>query len=169
MPSRFLVVHYSRSGTTRRLAAAIAERLHCDTEEIRDRDPRKGLSGYIRSVFDSLRKRPADIETPMRDAGAYDLVIIGTPVWAGSMSAPVRSYLLVNKDRLHQVAFFCTLGGSGATSTFARMADLLERQPVAGVFATAVDMKSDTYLAMARQFAKEIEIAAATPGRRKAA
>ena len=40
----------------------------------------------------------------------YDLVIIGTPVWAGRCSAPVRSFLLQFGEELKEAAYVITRG-----------------------------------------------------------
>ena len=65
-----------------------------------------------------------------RNPAAYELVVIGTPVWFWSLASPVRSWL--EKQPLkHRVAFFCTMGGSGAGRVFATMAGLAGREPVA--------------------------------------
>jgi hypothetical protein len=57
------------------------------------------------------------------------LVVIGTPVWAWSVSSPVRAYLTANKDRLPEVAFFCTLGGKGSETAFAQMQSIVGKPP----------------------------------------
>ena len=40
----------------------------------------------------------------------YDLVIIGTPVWAGRCSSPVRSFLLQFGEELKEAAYVITRG-----------------------------------------------------------
>ncbi len=79
---------------------------------------RLGLFGSLRSAEEAWRERPAAIEPPRRDPSSYDLIIIGTPVWAWSTSSPVRAYLTAMKARLPDVAFFCTLGASGRARVF---------------------------------------------------
>ncbi|MCK4376551.1 MAG: flavodoxin, partial [Candidatus Brocadiae bacterium] len=76
---RCLVVYYSRSGTTRKAAEAIAGLLGCDIEEILDRKDRSGVTGYLVSLKDSALRKPAEIEPVRRDPADYDLVVIGTP------------------------------------------------------------------------------------------
>ena len=88
---RILVVCYSRSGTTLELAQSIAERCGADVELIKDKVPRDGVVGYLRSAFEALFHRTPWIQPPRRAVGDYALVIIGTPVWAGNMASPVRS------------------------------------------------------------------------------
>jgi hypothetical protein len=51
-------------------------------------------------------------------------------VWFWSLASPVRSWLETNPPK-HRVAFFCTMGGSGAGRVFATTAELGGREPVA--------------------------------------
>ena len=84
--SRTLVVFYSRSGTTRRIAQTLSAALKCDLEEITEPRPRTGFLGYIRSLLEARRKLPSDIAPKTHDVSSYDLVVIGTPVWAWSIT-----------------------------------------------------------------------------------
>jgi flavodoxin len=127
--SRILVVFYSRSGTTRRVAEALSEALKCDLEEITEPKPRTGFLGYIRSLLEARRKRPSTIAPKKHDVSSYDLVVIGTPVWAWSLSSPARAYLMTTASQLPEVAFFCTLGGKGSENTFAQMTAIVGKQP----------------------------------------
>lgn len=42
-----LVVFYSRTGNTKKVAEALARELKCDTDEILETKSRKGILGYI--------------------------------------------------------------------------------------------------------------------------
>jgi flavodoxin len=150
--SKTLVVYYSRSGTTRALAKAIAEALRCDIEEIAETTSRAGVLGYMRSIFEAIWRIPSPIKTVERDPGSYDLVIIGTPVWAGSVSSPVRSYLTANKAHFGETAFFCTLGGRGSDSAFGQMEALTGRPPRARCAVRASDVESSRYAADVSRF-----------------
>ncbi|MGZ7117051.1 MAG: flavodoxin family protein [Methanobacterium sp.] len=88
-----LVVFYSRTGTTRRVAEEISENLDGDMEELRDKQNRSGAAGYMRSLINALRRTPADLEDIKNDPSIYELVIIGTPIWAGKISTPIRAYI----------------------------------------------------------------------------
>jgi flavodoxin len=126
-----LVVFYSRSGTTRAVAEAIARSLGADLEEIREARHRRGARGYVRSAFDAVMHRWVPIDPVARDPLRYDLVVVGTPVWATKVSAPVRSFLSANTRRLTNVAFFVTEGGRGEHQAFWQMAELAGVQPTA--------------------------------------
>jgi len=127
--SKILVVFYSRSGTTRRIAEALSEALQCDLEEITEPKHRTGFLGYIRSFLEARRKRPSTIAPKKHDVSSYDLVVIGTPVWGWSVSSPVRAYLMATASQLPEVAFFCTLGGKGSENTFAQMTAIIGKKP----------------------------------------
>jgi flavodoxin len=152
-----LIVYYSRTGATRRLAETLAKDLHADIEPIVDKENRAGIFGYLRSVFESLQKRCASIEPMKTDPTSYDLIVIGTPVWAWSVSSPVRSYLVVNKGRLPDVAFFCTMGGRGGERVFKEMQAIVGKTPKAVCAVTAREAVSESYGTRIAQFLEQIE------------
>lgn len=154
--SKILVVFYSRSGTTRRVAQALSEALKCDLEEITEPKPRTGFLGYIRSLLEARRKRPSIIAPKKHDVSSYDLVAIGTPVWAWSLSSPVRAYLTTTVSQLPEVAFFCTLGGKGSESTFAQMTAVVGKQPRAVCAITQREVLSGSLVQLSA-FAKALE------------
>jgi hypothetical protein len=105
--------------------------LSADLEEICDLTERRGVSGYLHCLGDSWRKRSAEIVPAGLDPAQYDLVVVGSPVWAGSVSAPVRAYLLEHRLKFRHLAFFCTFGGLGSETAFEEMRALAGRAPVA--------------------------------------
>ncbi len=109
---KVLVVYYSRSGNTRCAAKEIARRLGADIEEIKDKSNRDGFFGFIRSGYHAVRGVQADIKDTKLNPADYDIVIIGSPVWAGKVSCPVRTYLHKYKDRIKSLALFITRGSS---------------------------------------------------------
>lgn len=107
-----LVVYYSRSGNTRKVAEAVALAASADIEEIReDGIDRSGALGYLRSGKGAFLKRSSRIHPSGKNPKYYDTVFIGSPVWAGDTVPAVRSYLSENPPGLGRVAFFSTCGG----------------------------------------------------------
>lgn len=158
-----LVVYYSRSGTTRQIARALATALEADTEEIVATRDRAGMVGYLRSAIEARRRTPAAIAAVKKDPSAYDLVVVGTPVWAWSLSSPVRAWLAANKERLPAVAFFCTLGGAGSDTAFRQMQEIAGKPPRATLAVNAADVAADRYAAALASFVTTL-----VPGRRAA-
>ena len=121
-----LVVYYSLSGTTRKVAEQIAERLGADLDAIEDANPRRGLSGYLRSALEAGAKGLPAITSRIDPAG-YQTLVIGAPVWVGAMASPLRSYLFGHQGRMpRNIASFCTMGGRGSAHV------LREIQAIAG-------------------------------------
>ena len=127
---RTLIVYHSRTGHTRRVAEALARRLDADLDEIRIVQPLDGVAGYTMCAIEAVAALAPALRPMHSRPAAYELVVIGTPVWFWSLSSPVRSWLERNPLK-RRVAFFCTMGGSGAQRVFATMAGLAGRQPVA--------------------------------------
>lgn len=129
--SKTLVVWYSRTGRTRALGAALAARLHADFEEITEPLDRGGAAGFLRSLAQTVFGCDVRVGAALKDVAAYDVVVIGTPVWAGTLSAPVRAWLAANRRKLRHVAFFCTQSMRRETNALRDMARLTGKQPVA--------------------------------------
>ena len=135
---RILVVFFSRSGVTERAAAALRDVLEASdgvqvrVEPLRETTSRKGVLGWLRSGRDAMLKRTSDagpVECAMSD---FDLLVVGTPVWAWDASPAVRTFLEQSPTELpRHVAFFCTMGGTGATRTFRTLGQLAGREPIA--------------------------------------
>jgi menaquinone-dependent protoporphyrinogen IX oxidase len=114
---RVLVVFFSSSGNTRKVGQAIAVGLSATVEEIQEVNPHpadirgKGLRnfrnmGYV--AFYALMGRTVPIKAMQQDPADYDLVVIGTPIYASSLPAPVRAYLVQYGAKCKEVAFFST-------------------------------------------------------------
>jgi len=128
---RVLVVYYSRSGNTARVARDIAARLDADLEEIVDRTDRRGPKGYVLAMLDSLRESTADIAEPRKQPGDYALTIVGAPVWAWRMAPAARAYLRRTKGRAGALALFVTSGATDAQRIVPRMEEVAGRKALA--------------------------------------
>lgn len=119
-----LVVYYSRSGTTAAVARRLAEALGAELEEVAPLTPYTGPSGFLRCLFHAAGRERPQI-TAGRDPSAYRLVVVGSPVWAGCLSAPIRSYLFAQRERLPTLAAFCTSGSGAPGSAFVQIEEIL--------------------------------------------
>ena len=151
-----LVVYYSRTGVTRKVAEAIQKELGCDLEEIIDRKDRKGPLGFIVSCKDAALKKETDIQPPAKNPQDYDLVIIGTPVWAGTMSCAVRTYVGKNKEAFRRVALFCTAGSSGIQPTFNHLEALCGKSPVAVLGLMTKEVAKEQFRDKVSEFIKSL-------------
>ncbi len=130
---KVLVAYFSQSGKTRRIAEAIAAAENADVERIEEAKERyTGFGWHLAAGLSALLRRKSEIREPRLAPEDYDLVFVGTPIWAGRMAPAVRSYLLKTGMRGRKVALFCTMSRSGAKGAFDDISKLLEDCQVLG-------------------------------------
>lgn len=108
--SDILCIYYSRTGNTKKAMEEIGQALEAEVVQISDAVERSGWRGLLRCGMDAMRKETAPLlhfETD-KPLEKYQLVILGTPIWAGRCSAVIRSFLKTNGKRLHSVAYVVT-------------------------------------------------------------
>jgi menaquinone-dependent protoporphyrinogen IX oxidase len=154
-----LVVYYSRSGTTSPLADMLAGMLPADCEPIRERAGparREGVRGFARSIADVVWRRRVELEPSRFDVSRYEMVVIGTPVWASCACAPVATWLADHARQLRHVAFFCSEGGRGSEKAFTQMSQLARISPVATCAVSARDLHTMRDYALLNAFAAKV-------------
>ena len=129
--SKVLVVYYSRTGATRRLAEALAKALQADIEPIIDRKNRSGIFGYLRSVAESLQKRGAAVEPMKTIRDPMTWLSSGRRSGLGRFRLPGRSYSApLQRPSPRIVAFFCTMGSRGSERAFEEMQAIVGQGPL---------------------------------------
>ncbi len=128
-----LIVFYTRTGTTQKVAEDLAVHFNADMLELQDNKNRSGVLGFLRSGFDALTSNVTVINDFNHKLDEYDVILIGTPVWAGKMTPAIRTFLLGNAEVFPEVAFFVTLGGTSAQKTLQGMEDLAGKEPLASL------------------------------------
>jgi flavodoxin len=151
-----LIVYYSRSGHTAKIAQELADALEGDIEEIIDTKNRSGILGWLRSGRDAMNQSLTILKDPVNDPADYDLLIIGTPIWASHVSTPVRTYIHQNQEKFNQLAFFCTAGGDNHSGTFNDMKELSGKSPVASLGVSGKEIKNGTYGSKIEGFIKAL-------------
>lgn len=163
---RVLVVYYSRTGVTKKVCEAIAdvmrgmdETAEVQVEEIVDTIDRSGVLGYARGGKDAMLKKPTEIEPVEADVASFDLVVIGTPVWAFTCAPAARTFCEQFADDLNTVAFVATMGGSGDEGAFKSLEEYCGAKPLETLSLRERDVKADhpvNYVAPMEAFAKEM-------------
>jgi menaquinone-dependent protoporphyrinogen IX oxidase len=161
--SRVLVVFFSRTGTTRRVALDVAKGLRADIAELTEDRPRTGILGYLRSGFEATRRRTTTLRDLHPEALRYDLVVVGTPVWAASVCSPVRTFLRHHAGKLPALAFFATMGGRGSEGAFLEMTQEAKRKPIASLALTERDVQAGRHRPGVEGFVGRLRRAAVLP------
>ncbi|MFA5163428.1 MAG: flavodoxin [Patescibacteria group bacterium] len=154
---KILIAFYSRTGLTKKLSLSLAEKIGADLEEIIDHNPRSGVLGYIVSGREAISKKLAQIEAPRLNPADYDLVIIGTPLWAGTMSSPIRAYLDRFKSSFKALACFTTQQGVGQEKIFKILADFIGLKPLAVMSVLSKEVVRGDYQEKINEFIKQYE------------
>ena len=112
--SDVLCIYYSRSGKTKKAMEEVAAALNAELVEITDGQDRSGFSGFMRSGMEAMRRstRPLQPFATERNLEDYRLVVLGTPVWAGRCSSPIRGLLKRRGLELRRVAYVITRSGA---------------------------------------------------------
>lgn len=114
--SNILIVFYSHSGNTRRIAESIQEETQGDLFEV---EPISAYPTSYNAVVEQAKKeiqagfRPEIKEMP-EGIELYDTVFVGSPIWWHTMAPPVATLLAGLKWSGKTVVPFCTHGGGGA-------------------------------------------------------
>ncbi|MBT9155880.1 MAG: hypothetical protein DDT37_00854 [Firmicutes bacterium] len=116
---KILVAYFSLTGSTRLIGKAVAKELGADIEEIVPvrHYPLRGLWLYLYGGMQAVLGATPRLERTIVNAHDYDIVIVGTPVWAGRMAPPVRSFLNSLALEGKKVAYFSTFQGSEGQSS----------------------------------------------------
>lgn len=115
-----LVVYFSLTGSTEFVAKIISEQLNADLCEVLDKKHKKSKLIYLKGGAASVREKLTKIEVP-KTIEDYDLIIVGSPVWAGKITPAIRTFLALNDVSHKKGAFFITLGGDKPEKTFDNM------------------------------------------------
>ena len=139
---KILITYYSRTNITKKVAKEIQKDLECDIEEIVDLKNRSGIFGWIKSLIDAIKQNQTNIKSIEKDPSDYDLVIIGTPVWASTMAPAILTYLKENSEKFKGVSLFCTCGSEGYNETFSKMEEIVGKKAIETLFLTKEDLNN---------------------------
>lgn len=153
---KILVVYYSRTGTTAKIAKEIADGLKCDIEEIHDRKNRNGIIKWFIAGRDGMSKSTTDIKKTAYNPSQYELIIIGTPIWVNATPA-IRTYLKENTGNFKNIAFFCTMGGSVGKNAFLEMEQIAGKKPLTVMELRSDDIKNGNYKQTLQKFISEVK------------
>jgi flavodoxin len=149
--NKILIVYYSRTGTTKKVAEVIKEKLgpacagRCDIEEIISAKNRSGVIGYILSGKEATQKTPAEIKPTTKNPDDYDLIILGTPVWAWNISSPMRTYIMQNKEKFKKLSAFCTMGTNGDKRSFTEIENICNQKLVVRLALLTIEVLSPNF------------------------
>lgn len=160
-PLKTAVAYFTVSGHTQAAAEAVAAALGADLERIESVRPLPTNTLVLMAIggFAATRKRVWAAKPAFCQLADYDLVIIGTPVWAWTLNPVVRGWLQANPISAGTpYAAFATMGGAGAPGAFAEMAVIVGRAPLATMAISDADRKSGEDMHLIERFVADIRV-----------
>jgi len=122
-----LVVYFSLDGNTKLIAEKIAKTINADIIELNTRKkyPTEGFKKYFWGGKGVIFREKPELTNKSIDLSRYEMIIIGTPVWAGSYAPPIKSFISQYNIRGKRIALFASHGGGGAEKCFAKLKETL--------------------------------------------
>ena len=110
------IIFYSYDGNCTFAARHIGKLLNADIVQVQTVDEKK-RRGFLKILWGGmqvvLKKLPA-LKPIDFDAASYDLIVLGTPVWASSPAPAMKAFLAQTKISGKKLALFmCHAGGMG--------------------------------------------------------
>jgi len=136
-----VVAYYSRTSHTKFISEKIAQFLGADLCEITDKKNRDGRRGFLGGGSDAMREKLTDIEVSSLVEG-YELVIIGTPVWANKITPAIRKFIVTNDFKEKAVALFVTLDGNKSEKALENMNAAISAKRIVGEYGFSRPMEN---------------------------
>jgi flavodoxin len=152
-------VYYSYEGNCRFIAGQLKAALDADVLELEtvDSKKRKGLAKYLWGGKQVFSHAEPELKPFSVDVNAYDLIVLGCPVWAASPAPALCGFISKAAIRGRRVALFACHGG-GKGDVFGKLRKRLEGNTVIGEkdFRNPLRGDQDETAAAVREWAKTL-------------
>jgi len=143
--AKALIIYFSHSGNTRKIANVIHNVVGGDIAEIRPLEPYP--SNYNAVVEQAKRELHSGyipkLRTSAENVSAYDVVFVGSPNWWHTIAPPVISFLSQSDLAGKTIIPFVTHGGGGLGRSAADIAELCPNSTVReGIALFGADVRS---------------------------
>lgn len=156
-----LVVFYSLEGNTKLMAESIAKEVDADILELK---PQKDINscGFMKYVWGGravMMKAKPELLPLTKNPQDYDLVFIGTPVWACRYAPALDTFFSEHKLSGKKIALFCCHKGAKG-KIFDKMKDALNINEILGSidFKDPLKNNPDVNVQKAKDWARKILI-----------
>ncbi len=156
---RVLIIYYTRTGANEKICRELQNALNCEMEQIVDRINRRGILNFFLAGRDALLKKLTKIDPIKSDPGHFDLVIVGTPLWVGTLPPATRTFLKEYKDRLKRMAAISVSAmGKGNKNALKELETASGKKVNPGLLLREKDIKTGTYKTELESFIENIQV-----------
>lgn len=116
------VFYFSRTGNSERIAKNISEKLGCPMTRLTDDVSWKGILGWLRGGFYSIRGKKTKVSIEgSPDIASLDKVILVSPLWAGNTAPAGYSFLEDYMNDIKELFVVICNDGSPADTAFEKL------------------------------------------------
>jgi len=130
---KYLVAYYSRTGNIKTIGMAIGKALSADIDEIIDKKQRSGIVNWLRAGRDAQGKKLTEIQSE-KNPQDYDVIVLGSPIWAGNPTPALRTYLTTHDLKGKKVAFFICSAVKKYPEVFSQLKEMTPESEHVGIF-----------------------------------
>lgn len=124
------IIYHSYSGVTRGIAEKISTTCGGDLVEVKPKDNYSTLTAYSVGCIRARKEACDPISPDTIDVSLYDLIVIGTPVWAWKATPAINGAIAALKGCEGKKAVIFATCGSSAKETLPIMKKALEKRGV---------------------------------------
>lgn len=139
-----LVIYYSLDGNTAFIAKTIAEATGADVLELKLKKPFKAkgpLKFFLAGMQVFLKKKP-ELLPLEKNPAEYDVLFIGTPIWAGNYNPAFRTFFSTKTLTGKKIALFCSCADNGEKA-FENMKNVLQGNEIIGQMGFRLPLKDE--------------------------
>lgn len=155
-----LIVYYSLEGFTKKWAEEISKQTGADLLALHPVKayPDSGAKKFLWGGKSALMGQKPKLQPYVFSADKYDRVIFAYPVWASSITPPIRSFVSENKDALggKEIGAVATYMGSGAQKSIKKLEKLLDVEIKPQLILTDLDEKKEENEQLAADFIRQL-------------
>lgn len=128
---KILYVYFTRTGNNGVLAQVICKSLGCKSERIEAGSNLSSMFVMLRLGIESILGIMPKINEPKENPSEFDLLIIGTPAWAGNLPSPAQAYLRMKKKDVKRYAVASLSGKGDNPKMLGQIRRVMGKEPVA--------------------------------------
>jgi len=127
-----LVLYYSETGTTEKVAQELQKQLNADIECI---EPVKPYSGNFQETIQRGQREMQSGELPelkplKSKIANYDVIFLGYPIWFGTYAVPIATLVKNNDFAGKTIVPFCTFGSGGLNTSSNALKEALPKAKI---------------------------------------
>jgi flavodoxin len=154
-----LVVFYSFEGNTKLIAKHIAQEIAADLLELKPQNEStpKGVLKYLWGGKQVIMKEKPQLVPFDKDPCNYDIIFIGTPVWAWSYAPTLNTFFITTSLSNKKIALFCCHAGHKG-QVFSKMRKVLTGNQILSEidFVNPLKYNKDSSIQKAKEWARNL-------------